>query len=413
MRMGPSLPKKGKPKPASQRKLTSAGENSSSATRSSLAINNHSPPAASSTNPPNAAAKENTPHTPPETHGNSSPVMIPEDARSLSVMESVGASSIDGWNHKRYQREDEELWGHEFSRTGHKLMDAIVKAGSSAGKLLESTLGKDRPITDEERANFYSAPIHPPVNEYHPPVVSSKPAHKDALRWMLQPPPPAKVMEGKVPVTRSASLASTVSRRTAPNSDLSLGRVMSERLVEAKRRKGEVPPVPVDGDKLSVALAPGRPTSRKTTQSTRSRSTRSRGQRSNRSATQSTTDSEEESSEGALQLRRRRSARPPVTPEVESDEGDIDEDEMPVPKPPPVPEVRSAQRPKLETILSSDGTGRSLTTRRSRAGGKENVPVPRTPDQSSSRSGQARSDATPVKERPSGASIDSGLALST
>src|SRR5690606_14146322 len=90
---------------------------------------------------------------------------------------------------------------------------------------------------------FYTAPRNPPVNDYHPPVVSSRPAHKDALRWMLQPPPPAKVMEGKVPVTRSASMASAASsRRTVSvREGGSLGRLVGEKAVEAKIRRGETP----------------------------------------------------------------------------------------------------------------------------------------------------------------------------
>ncbi len=100
--MGPSLPKKGKAgsKNTSQRKLTSAGKDSSTGTRSSLAVSSGGGPSPS----------------------HESPTLVPDDARSMSV------EGWDGWNHKRYQREDEELWGHEQSRT-HKLMDAIVRLG--------------------------------------------------------------------------------------------------------------------------------------------------------------------------------------------------------------------------------------------------------------------------------------------
>ncbi len=49
--------------------------------------------------------------------------------------------------------------------------------------------------------------------------------------------PAAKVMEGKVPVSRSTSMASSIGRRTAVGSDVSLGRMMSERRMEARLRK--------------------------------------------------------------------------------------------------------------------------------------------------------------------------------
>ncbi|EPE02279.1 hypothetical protein F503_08591 [Ophiostoma piceae UAMH 11346] len=193
-----------------------------------------------------------------------SPTLVPEDDThsiihsmpntSMSVLEAtpsmtVGSDTLsENWNHKRYQREDEELWGADTASRTHKLMDAIAKASSSAGRLIESArlgtkeLRMSSPppvpsantITDQDRANFYSPTfIHPPVNEYHPPVVSSKPAHKDGLRWMLQPPPPAKVMEGKVPVSRSTSVASSYAGRKS-GSELSLTRRMA---LEARMRR--------------------------------------------------------------------------------------------------------------------------------------------------------------------------------
>ncbi len=286
IQMGPSLPKKGA-KPAcsknpSQRKLTSAGKDSSTGTRSSMAAS-RAPPAGGA------------PHD--------SPTPAADDSASVS----------DSWNHKRYQREDEELWGHEQSRT-HKLMDAIVKAGSSAGRLIESRLGKDKHvITDRDRANFYAAPIHPPVNDYHPPVVSSKPAHKDALKWMLQPPPPAKVMEGKVPVSRTTSTASSIGRRTAAGSDVSLGRMMSERRMEARLRAAESGPADAADNRLPLP-SPDRSASRRSAGPPPARSHRSR--RSDSLSTES-----EESSDSIPRPRRRRATPQPQPPTPEVDSG--------------------------------------------------------------------------------------------
>jgi len=186
----------------------------------------------------------------------SSPTVVQDDgpaSPTLSKTASIATTTTDMYT-RRYQREDEELWGHESSSTswsapGHRLMDAIKHAGSTAGRYMESKLGggsssprSSKAVTDEDRYNFYFAPRNPPVNEYHPPVVSSRPMRKDELKWMLQPPPPAKFMDGKVPVSRSASTMSVASsvatRRTLngqgsvrePNRSMgSLNRVASEK----------------------------------------------------------------------------------------------------------------------------------------------------------------------------------------
>ncbi|PHH86683.1 hypothetical protein CDD83_9893 [Cordyceps sp. RAO-2017] len=167
--MGPSLPKKAASKNSSQRGLASSGHESSAPS-----VSEHT----------TAVADSRT-----------------NVGDSLATTPETDAASDDGWNRRRgYQREDEELWG---AAPGHKLIDAFSKARDSAGRLIDATLGIDKEVTDQERRDFYLSPRNPPVNDYHPPVVSSKPPHRDARKWMLQPPPPAKVMEGKVPVSRA------------------------------------------------------------------------------------------------------------------------------------------------------------------------------------------------------------------
>ncbi|KAI1415599.1 hypothetical protein F5Y13DRAFT_146465 [Hypoxylon sp. FL1857] len=213
--MGPRIQSKkynGGNKNISQKRLNSSGKESTSITESSTRVDSMSP-------------------------GSSHTAVVEDGKLSFSTTLS------DDWNRKRYQREDEELWGqgHDLSRTGHKLMDAIKQAGSSAGRILEASLGKEpKPVTDEDRHNFYFAPKNPPVNEYHPPIVRQRPIHKDGNKWMLQPPPPAKIMEGKVPVSRSGSMASHLSRKTTGDGS-NLGRLVHERTVEAKLRSGDFP----------------------------------------------------------------------------------------------------------------------------------------------------------------------------
>ncbi|KAL4894095.1 hypothetical protein BDV59DRAFT_176829 [Aspergillus ambiguus] len=84
----------------------------------------------------------------------------------------------DRWNRMRNQREDEPLWGEEME----------VK-GSSVG-----LSGRGRADTSQP-SKYYIARV-PPVNDLHPPIVSG-PKSRAETRWMLQPPPSAKVMAGK------------------------------------------------------------------------------------------------------------------------------------------------------------------------------------------------------------------------
>ena len=211
-------------KSESQKRLASAGKDANSVAGSSIHVGS--------------------------THIGSSPTVVPEhDTLSMST------SFSDDWNHKRYQREDEEIWGHgDISKAGHRLMDAIKQAGCSAGRRIEATLGMEpREITEEERREFYFAPKHPPVNDHHPPIVRQKPLHRDAHKWMLQPPPPAKFMEGKVPVSRTTSVASHLSRRTATSESPALSRRMHEKVMEAKLKSGELP---TDQDQAASRMSP-------------------------------------------------------------------------------------------------------------------------------------------------------------
>lgn len=115
--------------------------------------------------------------------------------------------SDDGWNRRRYQREDEILWG--------------LDAGNEGGHAF---------------SNQYCTARNPEVNDLHPPVVSTAPTHRSETRWMVQPPPSAKVMEGKERANRSRS-GSGGSNGSSRRGKMSLGRQIGERTVEEKRRK--------------------------------------------------------------------------------------------------------------------------------------------------------------------------------
>lgn len=199
--MGPGPPKqKGGSKNASQRALNTAGQGSSYAGSTAM-----------SSEPP------------------SSPTNVTEESRL----------SNDGWNRKRYQREDEALWGHDIPGPGQRIMDAIARAGTSAGRLLEGRLSRSGPLKEEESPSSYYAAKNPPVNDLHPPVVSTAPSSRDETRWMLQPPPAAKIMEGKQRVNRSRASSNGSSRRGGD--EIPLSRQVTERLVDARLQRGETP----------------------------------------------------------------------------------------------------------------------------------------------------------------------------
>ncbi|KAL6867882.1 hypothetical protein J3F83DRAFT_77802 [Trichoderma novae-zelandiae] len=316
--MGPSLPKKATSKNSSQRGLMSAGGEISALSLS---------------------GRTNT----GDSHTNY------ED--STLVVSQDGILS-DDWNSRHgYQREDEELWGADWS--GHKIKDAFSKARDSAGRLIESTLGMDKEVTEAERHAFYVAPRNPPVNDLHPPVVSSKLPHKEAHKWMLQPPPSAKVMEGKVPVSRAMSSSSRTSGRTVAGGEEKLARQLQEKLVREKMMK-EMPTESELIDSLFV--------------------TRTRSVRSDMTRTRSLSfDGSSEALDGsnASFERRKRSTRlralatPPGCEESDDEFEDIFTSHVAKITSRGSQNGHASQRPKLETIPSSEGSNGRTRSKRS------------------------------------------------
>ncbi len=373
--MGPSLPKKkgGSKNPSnSQRGLTSAGTQGESITTRASSTAEISNPGSAIQNP---SARE-----PPTTASTAGVPLTTAQSTPTVMFEDTSSEVTEDWNHKRYQREDEELWGHEFSRTGQRLMDAIKQAGTSAGRYMESKLGMaaDRQVTDTDRVNFYTPPppTNPPVNDYHPPIVRSRPAHKDGYQWMLQPPPPAKVMEGKIPVSRSASVASAQSRRTTATEIVSLGRRVGEKAMEARIRKGETQPRP------STARTKSQPT-------TRSRS--------------GSLSAESDGSEGTGRRRQRANRTPQPTVEDEDEDEHLPRSIESLGK--PASHGYAAQRPRLSTILSS-----TLADKEPSSFSIDESGSPRPLREVQNESPEAEGNSKEL-QRPTGASMDSGLAL--
>ncbi|CAN8099275.1 unnamed protein product [Discula destructiva] len=439
--MGPSLSKnkvkRGPSQTTSQRHLQSAGTSEAGPSRR---------PTAETVNPPSPIPDRPTSVGSstrfPATETASSPTVVADEleARTTLSMSVTDSQDLD-WNRERYDREDEELWGsHVYNKAGQRIRDVITKGKDTAGRLFDASRtprdrDRDREITEEERVNFYTAPRNPPVNDYHPPVVSARPASKHEYRWMLQPPPSAKVMEGKVPVNRSGSLSSATSRRTnrtiaaslASKEELGLSRLVSEKIVQDKIRNGQRPNGP-NGTDLSVNSA--RPQSRRTrTNSTMGsipgshRSTRSRS---------NTTGSESSDNVFDRRMKRREERRKAAEAAAGSEADDDTECEgRGGTGAAHATERRAIRRPHLQTIASSnlsspksessdatmrlsartamspESTSRSLTPVNCKGSPLEDV-TNRSPGISPTSVMPAQSAD---KERSAGASLDSGLAL--
>lgn len=334
--MGPSLPKRGTNKNTSQKRLKSA-DTEATTERSDPFPADRATSIGSSTQFHSAETAN-------------SPTIVTDELEVRTTLSmSVGDSQDLDWNRKRYDREDEELWGHQmYNRAGQRIREVMAKGRDTAGRLFDASRPqREREVTEEDRFEFYTtAPRNPPVNDYHPPVVSSRPASKHEYRWMLQPPPSAKVMEGKVPVSRSGSQTSVNSRRTgtagslASKEELGLGRLVGERIMQDKIRKGEMPP----GEELTIV------TSRPNTRRMRTGSTMSSipSQRSTRSRSNTTGS---ESSDTIYERRRQRRLAKQKAAEAEagSEADDESEDEHLESS-----ERHAVQRPKLQTIVSSE-----------------------------------------------------------
>lgn len=166
--------------------------------------------------------------------------------------------SEEGWNRRRYQREDEMLWGVHVDGGSRK---ETPKTGRSRAGTASS-------------AGSYKYGCNPAVNDLHPPIVSTRPANKSEMRWMLQPPPPARIMEGKEPAninrSRSGSGGSYGSGRSNGSSrriDTNLGRQVGEKFIEGRmRRDASLDSTPVsraiakeDATSAQVHIPPGQP----------------------------------------------------------------------------------------------------------------------------------------------------------
>lgn len=145
----------------------------------------------------------------------------------------------ENWNRKRYQREDEDLWGSE-----PVVPVQTALSGSSVG-----VAGLPRPTVS--RSESYHSTRAPPVNDLHPPIVSLPSPRPTDNRWMMQPPPKASVMSGKERATNRSRSGSGASSRV----ELSLQRQVSARQLKNKINHGETPRTVSRGSSYNNLLA--------------------------------------------------------------------------------------------------------------------------------------------------------------
>ena len=152
------------------------------------------------------------------------------------------------WNRRRYQREDEILWGLEEVQGYVQVPGGIP--GSSVG-----IGGMSRPETAKSSGESYFTARVPPVNDLHPPVVSNPSLRPEDNRWMLQPPPKASIMSGKERASHRSRSGSGTSSRV----ELNLQRQVSEKQLRAKLERGQTPEMPSSGDTaFNIWKVPGR-----------------------------------------------------------------------------------------------------------------------------------------------------------
>lgn len=162
----------------------------------------------------------------------------------------------DTWNLKRYQREDEDLWGLDEAPIP---MRQTTSGSSSSG--LGSVLGSKTSRPGTSRSESYYSARAPPVNDLHPPVVSLPYPEAADNRWMLQPPPKASVMAGKERATHRSRSGSGASSRV----ELSLQRQVSTRQLMHKLERGqtqELPPMTPQGSYTDLVSSQRRNRSR-------------------------------------------------------------------------------------------------------------------------------------------------------
>ncbi len=190
--------------------------------------------------PPRRARKTNTGSTNGVARVGTGGTVTSQAGSSLDVDRSKDVRLSDdtedeAWNLKRYQREDEDLWGLDEAP-----IPIMQTTSASLSSGLGSVLGFKTSRPGTSRSGSYYSARAPPVNDLHPPVVSIPSPDASDNQWMLQPPPKASVMSGKERATHRSRSGSGASSRV----ELSLQRQVSTRQLMHRLVRGETQELP-------------------------------------------------------------------------------------------------------------------------------------------------------------------------
>jgi len=238
--------------------------------------------------PPRRARRSNTCSTKAAPATGVQDTVVSHGSSSIDVSHSVDirlsddTQDDDNWNRKRYQREDEHLWG---------LSDLMEPLHATMSGLSAGVAGLKRPSTSRSGSQY--SVRAPPVNDLHPPVVSLPSPHPSDNQWMLQPPPKASVMSGKERATYRSRSGSGASSRV----ELSLQRQVSAKKLRQKLERGETPELPSGSRGTSYCdLVAGQRHERPNTPQARPPSASSYHRRTRRDTAMTRTDTLEHSS---------------------------------------------------------------------------------------------------------------------
>ncbi|KAL9109352.1 MAG: hypothetical protein Q9227_005982 [Pyrenula ochraceoflavens] len=153
----------------------------------------------------------------------STPAEQTQSPTPLGNIRDTLKASVDPtkWNRVRYERADEPLWGvgdslsRMWNRTTKPPKPERVEVRPQRSHRRARSLSTyfqsrhtpsasysadyDSDTSSESSYNPWSSPPrNPAINDLHPPIVSSLPRTQAEVAWMLQPPPSAAVMAGRV-----------------------------------------------------------------------------------------------------------------------------------------------------------------------------------------------------------------------
>lgn len=168
----------------------------------------------------------------------SSGTLAPSEHAGGSLRNLIGDSKKRPmfWNFNRFQRPDEEYTYVDSPEEVVYLPPGLIRKGSSVG-VGAWVVDTQQPPSQPKRVYTPTSNMAP-VNELHPPVVSSMPAKKEDRAWMTAPPPSSAFMHGKKAATTRSRSGSGNSSLQNQGSDAHLNRYVGQKLMEEKLRSG-------------------------------------------------------------------------------------------------------------------------------------------------------------------------------